>query len=99
MTPPTFSIKSDPFITRESLFSGLIIPHSIAMALAVIKLSPVTILTLTPAALHLAIAPGTSYLKISLIPTRATIFNPDFSTLNTPLSSFSSRSSDKETSF
>ena len=97
-TPPIYSIKSAPFITKLFKLSGLTIPHSIAIALAVIKLSPVTILTLTPAALHLAIAPGTSYLKISLIPTKATIFNPDFSTLNTPLSSFSSRSSDRETS-
>lgn len=41
------------------------------MALAVILLSPVTILTLIPAVLQLATAPGTSGLKISLIPTMA----------------------------
>ena len=50
--PPIFSIKSIPFITKLYVFSGLIIPHSMAIALAVSKLSPVTIRTLTPAALH-----------------------------------------------
>ncbi len=73
-------MKSIPFMTIESLLSGLIIPHSSAIALAVNKLSPVTIRTLTPAVLHLAIADGTSYLSISLIPKRAIIVNPLCST-------------------
>jgi hypothetical protein len=62
-----------PFMTILSLSSGLIIPHSKAIALAVKRLSPVTILTLTPAFLQIAIAPGTSYLKISFIPKRHNI--------------------------
>jgi hypothetical protein len=51
------------------------IPHSRAIALAVSKLSPVTILTRTPERLHYSIAPGTSYLKISFIPSKANIVN------------------------
>jgi hypothetical protein len=51
-TPPTRLMKSSPFIAMESLLSAEIIPHSIAIALAVNRLSPVTILTLTPANLH-----------------------------------------------
>lgn len=44
------------------------IPHSLAIALAVLLLSPVTILTLIPAVLHYFTAKGTSSLKISFIP-------------------------------
>ena len=90
--PPIFSIKSIPFITKLYVFSGLIIPHSMAIALAVSKLSPVTIRTLTPAALHWAIAPGTSCLRMSFIPNKAIMVSPDCSTLKTPLSSFSVKS-------
>ncbi len=39
-----------------------------AIAFAVIRLSPVTILTVIPALLHLRIASGTSGLGISLTP-------------------------------
>jgi len=79
-------------MTKLYEFSGLIMPHSIAIALAVSKLSPVTILTLTPAYLHFAMAPGTSCLRISFIPKRAIMVSPDCSTLKTPLSSFSVKS-------
>lgn len=48
ITPPTSLIKSAPYITSSSLFP-LRIPTSLAMALAVTILSPVTILTLIPA--------------------------------------------------
>ena len=78
--PPTSSIKSAPFIAKEFKLSGLTMPHSIAMALAVSKLSPVIILTLTPAALQTAIAPGTSCLKISLMPKSAVKVRPEAST-------------------
>jgi hypothetical protein len=55
-TPPIFSIKSLPYITNDYVSFGDIIPIYYAMALAVIKLSPVTILTVIPALLHLRIA-------------------------------------------
>ena len=38
---------------------GVRMPHLVAMARAVLTLSPVTILTVMPARLHLAIASGT----------------------------------------
>ena len=38
---------------------GVTMPHLVAMARAVLMLSPVTILTVMPARLHLAIASGT----------------------------------------
>lgn len=47
-TPPMSLMKSAPYITSSSPFP-VKIPTSLAMALAVIKLSPVTILTLIPA--------------------------------------------------
>jgi len=47
-TPPISLIKSAPYITSSSL-SPLRMPTSLAMALAVTMLSPVTILTLIPA--------------------------------------------------
>ena len=68
------------------------IPHSKAIALAVNRLSPVTILTLTPAFLHYEIAPGTSYLKRSLIPIKQIKVKLFYSTSNTPLLSLFSRS-------
>ncbi len=43
-------------------------PISLAMAVAVIILSPVTILTLIPALWHLPMASYTSFLGISLTP-------------------------------
>lgn len=50
-TPPIFFIKSAPY--RAMLPSpGFIIPISYAIAFAVIKLSPVTILIVIPAILH-----------------------------------------------
>jgi hypothetical protein len=58
----------------------MIIPTSFAIVLAVMTLSPVTILTLIPAFLHLAIAPGTSGLKTSLTPNTANKMSFDFST-------------------
>ena len=85
-------MNSLPFMTNEFLLLGLMIPHSIAIARAVNKLSPVTILTLTPASLHFAIAPGTSSLKMSLMPSKANIVSSLVSTLNTPFSSLSLKS-------
>ena len=63
------------------------IPTSLAIAFAVIMLSPVTILTVIPAPLHFRIASGTSGLGISLTPMIVSSVNPVFSTSNTPLSS------------
>lgn len=63
-TPPTSFMKSDPYITISSA-SPLSMPTSFAMALAVIMLSPVTILTLIPALWHCSIACGTYGLGIS----------------------------------
>lgn len=54
-TPPTSLLKSHPYITSSS-FSPRMIPTSLAIALAVTILSPVTILTLIPARWHWAIA-------------------------------------------
>jgi len=53
------AIKSYPY---------LVSPIYLAIALAVIMLSPVTILTVIPARLHFLIASGTSFLGISLTP-------------------------------
>lgn len=50
-TPPTNLMKSAPSMTNYSL-SPVRIPTSLAIALAVIRLSPVTILTLIPALWH-----------------------------------------------
>lgn len=55
------------------------IPHSKAIALAVLLLSPVTILTFIPALLHYWTALGTSSLKISFMPKIASKVKPDFS--------------------
>jgi hypothetical protein len=79
-------------MTRLSLESILIIPHSKAIALAVNKLSPVTILTRTPASLQFYIALGTSSRKISFIPNKAIILNPSVSTVKTPFSFLFSKS-------
>jgi len=48
ITPPTSLMNSAPYMTSSSL-SPLRIPTSLAIALAVTMLSPVTILTLIPA--------------------------------------------------
>lgn len=77
-------------VSRLSEF--LMILHSFAIAVAVKTLSPVTILTVIPAALHAATASGTSVLKISLIPTIAIKVSPEDSTIPTP-SALGSRSS------
>lgn len=66
-TPPISLIKSAPSMTKLSSPS-LMIPTSLAMAFAVMMLSPVTILTLIPALWHLTIAPGTSLRGMSLTP-------------------------------
>lgn len=50
------------------LSPSLTIPISLAIAVAVIILSPVTILTLIPALWHLLMASSTSFLGISLTP-------------------------------
>lgn len=60
------------------------IPTSLAMALAVTILSPVTILTLIPALWHLAIASGTYGLAISCTPIMARTIKSFFSASNTP---------------
>ena len=70
-------MNSDPYIIKLSS-PYLMIPTYLAIALAVIRLSPVTILTLIPALLHCLIASGTSYLGISLTPTRLITTNYDF---------------------
>jgi hypothetical protein len=65
--PPTSLLKSGPYIAKN-YFPSSIIPISLAMALAVIILSPVTILTVIPALWHLIMASGTYFLGISLTP-------------------------------
>ena len=57
---------------------GVIIPTSVAIALAVMILSPVTIRTFIPAFLHFTIASGTYGLGTSLTPTIAIKTRPDF---------------------
>lgn len=51
-------LNSFPSKHRKSS-PGVMMPHLVAMARAVLTLSPVTILTVMPARLHLAIASGT----------------------------------------
>ena len=62
MSPPTYSLKSAPVMTVRSpgvcFQSCGRIPASLAMALAVSGLSPVIILTVTPASLHCLTARG-----------------------------------------
>jgi hypothetical protein len=60
-------------------------PISSAMALAVIRLSPVTILTVIPAFLHFLIAYGTSGLGISFTPIIANSVKSLFSMSKIPL--------------
>lgn len=66
-TPPISYANSVPSITKLSSFY-LMIPTSWAIALAVMTLSPVTILTLIPARWHLLIASGTSFRGMSRTP-------------------------------
>ena len=56
----------------------LVKPIYLAIALAVIILSPVTIRTVIPARWHLLIAEGTSFLGISLTPIIAIKFTDFF---------------------
>ena len=51
---------------------------SLAIALAVMMLSPVTIRTVIPAVLHLAMASGTSFRAISFTPMIAWRIKPSF---------------------
>lgn len=76
-TPPINFIKSVPYITKLPS-SGDIIPIYYAIAFAVIKLSPVTILIVIPAILHFWIASGTYYLGTSLTPMIAIQISYDF---------------------
>jgi hypothetical protein len=88
--PPILLKNSGPVIITSSLSSCLtlvIILHSLAIAVAVNLLSPVTILTVIPAFWQRATASGTSFLMISLIPMIVIKVNPVFST--TAISSFS----------
>ena len=64
--------------------SGSIIPISSAIALAVIRLSPVTIRIVIPAILHFFMASGTSGLAISFTPIIARHTSYDFSISKTP---------------
>ena len=82
-TPPTSLMKSGPYIAMKSSPS-LVSPISLAIALAVIILSPVTILTVIPALLHFIIAPGTSFLGMSLTPIMAKSMIFSFSHAKTP---------------
>ena len=88
-------MNSGPSITILFSFPYSIIPHSLAIALAVNLLSPVTILTFIPANLQRETALGTSYLRISLIPRTATKVRSCNSTSNTPLLSLVTKSSFK----
>lgn len=76
-TPPILFIKSAPYIAMLPS-PGFIIPISSAIALAVIKLSPVTILIVIPAILHFWIASGTSSLGTSLTPIIPNNISSDF---------------------
>jgi hypothetical protein len=60
------------------------IPTCLAIAFAVIRLSPVTILTVIPALWHFLIASGTYFLGISITPKIATTVRFVFSTAKIP---------------
>lgn len=66
-TPPIFFINYEPYITTLPSPAWMI-PIYYAIALAVIRLSPVTIRIVIPAILHFWIASGTYYLGTSLTP-------------------------------
>lgn len=94
-TPPTNLLKSGPSIAIKSSPS-LVSPIYLAIAFAVIMLSPVTILTVIAALLDFLIASGTSFLGISFTPIIAKRIICSFSQAKTPFSSFYSRSSRAE---
>ena len=82
-TPPISLMNSVPYIIK--LWSpSLIIPTSLAMAFAVMILSPVTILTFITALWHLAMASGTSFLGMSRTPKMQTKIRSLFYILKTP---------------
>lgn len=66
-TPPIFLMKSVPSMTTLPS-PGWIMPISSAMALAVMRLSPVTMRMVMPAILHFCMASGTSSLGTSFTP-------------------------------
>lgn len=68
--PPTSLLNYGPYMAKNSFYSETK-PISLAMALAVMILSPVTILTMIPALWHSLMASGTYFLGISLTPTTA----------------------------
>lgn len=74
-------------------------PISSAIALAVNRLSPVTILTVIPAFLHFLIAYGTSGLGISFTPIIVKSVKSLFSISNIPLLSAFSLSMSEELSY
>ena len=76
-TPPMSCINYDPSITML-LSPSFIMPTSLAMARAVIILSPVTILTFIPALWHFMIASGTSFLGRSRTPIIDSKMSSDF---------------------
>jgi len=75
--PPTNYLNYFPYITvqspSDSVHSLSKIPAYLAIAMAVLLLSPVTILTLTPASWQAATASLIPSLSGSLIPTRPTM--------------------------
>lgn len=71
-------MKSFPSITKALSSSLAIIPIYSAMALAVTKLSPVTILTVIPAFLQSLIDSSTYGLGTSLTPIIINKVNPSF---------------------
>ena len=87
--PPISLMNSTPSMTMSFYLKML---HSIAMALAVILLSPVTILTLIPACSHWRTAPGTSFLTMSLMPKMQSRVSPDYSMSWTPFLSLETKS-------
>jgi hypothetical protein len=79
-------MNSAPSITKLSS-PYFMMPTSLAIALAVIILSPVTILTFIPALWHLMMAPGTYFLGMSRTPKIVIKISSVFSISKTPFSS------------
>ena len=84
--PPTSLLNSGPYIAKNYLSSETK-PIYLAMALAVIILSPVTILTVIPALWQSLMESGTYFLGISFTPITAKRTKLSFSHSKTPLSS------------
>ena len=82
--PPTNSTNDEPYIALHLIASDTR-PISLAIAVAVTILSPVTILTVIPALWHSLIASGTYALGVSLTPTTAISTRLFFSTSYNPL--------------